>query len=293
MKKLITIVISMLTVFPYWANAGTSIDRTEEVDKDAQITVINVKGHVNVTTWNKNKVSITGVLGTGSDELSVINNSSSLIIEVRLPRNSRRSERSELEIRIPQQAALELDLVSADAKVSGVEGDLTIESVSGEVIVTDVKSEKLRIVTVSGDVDYSGDSSENDFTTVSGELTAKGVHGRLTVKTVSGDIDVEGSDINRGRFETVSGDLELFFDFVENSRLDIDALSGDVNLVLPQELSSKIRAETFSGRITSDFGIATGKRFGSQKDLDVEVGDASGRIKINSFSGDIDIKARN
>jgi hypothetical protein len=46
---------------------------------------------------------------------------------------------------------------------------------------------------------------------------------------VSGDVSMVGSRIARGRFETVSGDLQLSLDLAERGRLNAESMSGDVN----------------------------------------------------------------
>ena len=67
-------------------------------------------------------------------------------------------------------------------------------------------------------------------------------------------------------------------------------MSGDIRIDTGADLSARIEAETFSGRIRSDFGKVEEPEHGPGRSLDATVGDGGARIKIDTFSGDISIR---
>ena len=50
------------------------------------------------------------------------------------------------------------------------------------------------------------------------------------------------------------------------------------------------KAETFSGRIRSDFGTVEEPEHGPGRSLDATIGDGNTRVNIETFSGDITIR---
>lgn len=284
-----------LIVTALWASAGwagVDINESREVDSNALIRVSNVKGSISVSGWSRNEVRITGELGRGSEKLDIRGDGQHLEIEVKLPRNARNIEESELELMVPEGASLELEGVSADIDVKDVGGErVYVNTVSGEADVSTTARE-VEVRTVSGDAQLESDSLRTTLNTVSGDLTASGPVGELDITTVSGDVELRASDLSRARFETVSGDLELDVSLAKNARIQVESLSGDLDLFLPEDHTASCEAQSFSGNIRSDFGQVTNEKYGPKKSLDYQVGDGDGRIRIESFSGDVRIRAR-
>lgn len=278
-----------------WASAGWAgddINESREVDSNALIRVSNVKGSISVTGWNRDEVRITGELGRGSERLDIRGDAQQLHIEVKLPRNARNIEETELEVMVPDGASLELEGVSADIDVSGAGGErVYVNTVSGEADVSTMARE-VEVRTVSGDAQLEADSLRTTLNTVSGDLTASGPSGELDITTVSGDVELRAADLSRARFETVSGDLELDVSLAKNARIQVESLSGDLDLFLPEDHGASCEAQSFSGNIRSDFGQVTNEKYGPKKSLDYQIGDGDGRIRIESFSGDVRIRAR-
>jgi DUF4097 and DUF4098 domain-containing protein YvlB len=67
-------------------------------------------------------------------------------------------------------------------------------------------------------------------------------------------------------------------------------MSGDVRLYLPADASARLNASTFSGSIRSDFGTVREPEHGPGSSLDATAGSGSGQVKLETFSGDIDIR---
>lgn len=280
------------------AAAGTPISETRAVSATAQIEVSNIKGVVTVSAWDKSEVSISGSLGEGAKKLSVEGSADHLSIKVEAPDKQgwfswgadTRMGDSVLDIKVPKGAELKIEVVSADVNVSGVAGrSLRVDGVSGKQRL-DSSARELELDSVSGDIDVSGSAERAHLETVSGNIRARGLTGQVKFETVSGDIDAENGGYREINAGTVSGDVNLRGKPDASARIDVETMSGDVHLYLPADASARLNASSFSGRIRSDFGSVTEPEHGPGSSLETTTGSGSGQVKIETFSGDIDIR---
>lgn len=282
------------------AAAGTPISETRSVNADARIDVSNIKGQVTVSGWDKSEVSITGTLGDGAKGLSVDGGGSHLTIKVEPPdkqgwfswgAESRMGDTT-LDLKVPRNAEMKIEVVSADVALSGVAGRaLDVNSVSGKLRL-DSDAKEVEIDSVSGNIDLTGKAERGHLETVSGNVRARGLGGQIKFETVSGDIDAENGDYREMSAGTVSGDINLRGKPAKDARIDVETMSGDVHLYLPSEVSAHLRVTTFSGSIRSDFGKVKEEDHGPGSSLDATVGDGASRVNLQTFSGDVEVRAQ-
>jgi len=280
------------------AQAGTPINETRAVNANVRIDVSNVKGSVTVSGWDKGEVAISGTLGDGAKRLAVEGGGDRLSIKVETPDKQgwfswgadTRMGDSLLDIKVPKGAEMKIEVVSADVSLSGVAGrSLNVDSVSGKLHL-ESGAKELELDSVSGDIDVSGNADRAHVETVSGNIRARGLSGTVKFETVSGDIDAENGGYREVNAGTVSGDINLRGKPDASARIDVETMSGDVHLYLPADASARLNASTFSGRIRSDFGKVVEPEHGPGSSLDTTAGSGSGNVKLETFSGDIDIR---
>jgi DUF4097 and DUF4098 domain-containing protein YvlB len=199
-----------------------------------------------------------------------------------------------LVLNVPHGVALKLDLVSADSKVSGVDGkSLEIDSVSGKVVLGSAAA-SIDVDSVSGDVSLesarAGATEHAHLQTVSGNIDVKGIGGRVKLETVSGKIGFAAAEVKEFNAESVSGTIEATTAPAKSARMHVETMSGDLHLRLPAALSARVQAETFSGGLRSDFGTVSKAEFGPGSNLDARVGDGDARIELESFSGNVELR---
>src|SRR5256885_894295 len=131
--------------------ADEPIDESRQLNIDAAISVKNTAGVIQVQTWDKKMLSLTGRLGDGVEKLIIEGDAARLRIEVKLPRNAHNVEDTELLLRVPAGVSLDLDSVSADVEVQGTRGPIKVNSVSGGIKLL-VGSPAIQAQTVSGDL---------------------------------------------------------------------------------------------------------------------------------------------
>src|SRR5690606_604997 len=218
---------------------------TRPLDARGKVEVSNLKGQVEVRTWDRNEVRITGSLGDGVERLESDGGGRKLSVRVRYPRNGRDSEATTLVLEIPRQASLDVDSVAASVDVQGVAGDeLEIDSGSGPATAVGGPRNASH-ESVSGDLKLNHNRREVDIESVSGKVALRGrIGGHIDVETVSGDIDIDtrGERLARLESSSVSGDSSIRTAMADGGRFSFESVSGDVRLALPAGVSTRIEA---------------------------------------------------
>lgn len=232
------------------ARAQGAVNATRSLARDGAVEVENMAGAVTVRGWDRNEVRVTGTLGRGVDGVDVSGSDNRVSIRVRHPnRGSWRGSGTVLEIQVPVGARVRVETVSADIDVQGVRGDLNLESVSGEVGIRGAGG-RVRAEAVSGDVQFEGSSNDLEVQSVSGDVVVMGVDGAVVrAGSVSGDVDVRGGTFRDGTFETVSGSVSFAGALSRNGHFEFESHSGRVLLELTGEVNATFDLETFSGDI--------------------------------------------
>ena len=140
---------------------------------------------------------------------------------------------------------LEIDAAATEVSIAGLQiNELDFDGASGELVLENCDIVLLDIDTASGDVEFSGTLNELDFDAASASF--------------------------RGEFFKVPNHLYL------------DAMSGDLEIILPSYCGFELQLDTMSGSFDSDF------------DFDVmgasyKVGDGACKIKVSAMSGAVEI----
>jgi DUF4097 and DUF4098 domain-containing protein YvlB len=277
--------------------ADTPIQLHHDASPTARITIGNVSGTVTVTAWDRNDVQVGGTLGDGARPLAIEGDREHLVIKVQAEHGgwfhwagNRDMRPSALDVHVPRAASLEVSVVSAPLVIDSLAGgDITVESVSGRARIN-AQTPKLKVDSVSGNIELAGHADQASLQTVSGDMLAPTLGGDTALQTVSGRIQAHGGPWHRLSVSTVSGDVQINGALAPNGKIEIDSMSGNVQLQLPQQSSATLHASTFSGDLRSDFGTPARQPHGPGSSLEVRLGDGRGRISIETFSGDLRIR---
>lgn len=275
-----------------------TLDESWRVAADARIEIGNVRGKVDVAGWDKAEASLSGSLGAGS-KLEISGDAQHLVLRVEGSKSgwfggNGPDRDSDLVLHVPRAAALKLDVVGADANVTGIAGkSLEANSVSGTLVLASGAPE-VEIDSVSGEVKFTASAPSAapraHLQTVSGDIDAKGLGGRVKLETVSGNIGFDSAQVQELETGTVSGDARIRTTLAAHGRMQLESMSGNIRLRLPAALSAHVEASTFSGSIGSDYGKVQDKGHGPGSSLDTRVGDGDAQIHVESFSGDIELR---
>ena len=195
----------------------------------------------------------------------------------------------EYRVRVPVGTEVEVDSVSGDVYVTGVEGETSVESVSGEVQVANTPN-LVRATSVSGDVEVERARSEDDLeiASVSGDVRLEDVQAEeLEVSSVSGDLRMDDVACEEGEFDTVSGNIRYTGRIAKGGRYEFKSHSGDVIITIGDDIGFELEAGTFSGEIESAFAMRVSSGGQHGQNINAVIGDGSAMIEATTFSGNI------
>lgn len=291
MKIAASVCVSMVVLGMGADSWAETVLETLSLKPGGMIEVSNVAGMVEVQAWSESRVEVKGGLGE-NQELSIDQTASGVRLEVVNLGDEDDFEDAELALKVPESARLVIEVVSADVTVSGLMSEsIVVEAVSGDIEIA-AQTRRLEISSVSGDLKFNGASDRAVLETVSGDIIAQKVKTEVSIRTVSGDATFTGAALERARAETVSGDFTLDMGLTSGGRLVAEALSGDITLNLPSAQTGEFRLQTFSGDIRSEFGPKQESRGGPGSSLRHQEGEGDALIRVESFSGDIEITKR-
>jgi hypothetical protein len=124
---------------------------------------------------------------------------------------------------------------------------------------------------VNGALDISGAKNE---------VHASCVNGRMEARNLAG----------RAELSTVNGHLEVKFDALPHSSIDLSSVNGSVALTIPSDAKAEIEASTVSGGIENDFGLHNSGHSFVGHNLRGELGSGGPHIKISNVNGRIEIR---
>ena len=180
-----------------------------------------------------------------------------------------------------------VDVSAADVTASGVRGTLSMDTGSGDVQVTDVEG---TVNLDAGSGDLTVDNVRGDALLVdggSGNVTGRNVRvRRASFDLGSGDTrltDVSAEDL---MVDTGSGSVDLTL--VSSVRqMTLDTGSGDVTLRVPASFGATLEVDTGSGDLDTDLPLTVTRK--SRTSLVGKLGDGSGRVRVETGSGDVRI----
>ncbi len=285
---------ALLVALPLAALASTPIDETRPLDARGTVEISNLKGSIQVRTWDKPQVHVGGSLGRGVERLEIEGNGDNLEIKVRYPRNTndRNTEPTQLVIDVPTLASLDIDGVAADISVTGTAGrSLEIDSVSGKVVAIGAPG-SADIESVSGDLQLTLNSGDVDVQTVSGNITLRGrLDGEVQSETVSGNLGVDSRNerVRRLSSSTVSGNATLQVGLADGGSVKAESVSGDIKVIAPRSLSANVTGESFSGHLRAPGATIHKPEFGPGSDFEQRYGSGNGEIHMETFSGSAEL----
>lgn len=125
---------------------------------------------------------------------------------------------------------------------------------------------------------------------VNGDVEIAGVTGEVRAENVNGDVIIRGAG-SRVEASTVNGGIEVALDSLNAKGLvDLDSVNGRVVLSLPPGAGARVSAESVNGSIRTDFGLEEKRHRFVGSELEGTIGDASGRVRIETVNGSIAIR---
>jgi hypothetical protein len=157
-----------------------------------------------------------------------------------------------LRVTCPQGAELDVRTKSADLQARGEYSTVDVKTASGDVSIEHARADT-RVKTASGDVHVDQAGGQLSVNSASGDLHVGAVAGESNIQLVSGDIYIRdaGDSITAN---TISGDQRL--EAVYRGRMDLRAVSGDINVGIRRGSRIFVDANTVSGSTISELDLS-------------------------------------
>ncbi|MCG9697750.1 DUF4097 family beta strand repeat-containing protein [Shewanella sp. Isolate11] len=306
--KLAIIPLLLLSQF---ALAAEQVDKTISSPDNLRLKVTVQRGEVKLLPWDKSEIQVSGTLDELSQGLNLMQNGNAVILEDKMPRSysGNNSQGSDLTIMVPKSLKLYAEGVSANYQLRGLQGDINIQSVSGEIkastlvdnvtihtvsgdINTEALKGKLELESVSGSIQDNHSIGSVSYKLVSGNLTANSHAKEVAIEVVSGDAKIELNEVSSLKGQSVSGDLDVSLNRL-TSKINLDSVSGDIELTLPADLNANININGGPGgdinnNLTSD-KPKKGK-YSPTSSLQFQMGNGSAEVNLGTISGEIELK---
>lgn len=183
--------------------------------------------------------------------------------------------------------------------------DVAIRSTSAEIDADGLTAETLTVSTASGDIGIGCTANAINLSSTSGtiQLTQKGKADEISINTTSGKITAALDQADKVELTSISGKINAAAASVDSlsagstsgavscelaaapSACKLQAVSGRVTLILPDDSGFTAKVSTSSGDFTSDFAL---KRDGNS----YLCGSGSSNIAVDTTSGDISIRKK-
>lgn len=277
--------------------ARATIERRAAIAPDASIRINGAISSLKITGWDRDSLAITGDMPVGWRFDGGIASSA-----IGLGRGAKfyvdaGSEvyrvGATLVLHVPNRARVWAKTGSGDIEVTGVTGGLDLNIVGGSVTVSSTPRE-LNIESMDGKVSVMAGASWLRVKTATGDIDVRGGSEDAGLSTVSGTIRVADGRYERGKLETVTGDVDYAGDIGYKGSVDVTTHSGRIDLRLPPRPNLELDAATVTGTIEN--GVTSSRPIAGREGRGMELGFSSGtgdtRIVVRSFKGNVALKPR-
>lgn len=285
------------------AAVAAHVQERRAVDMDVTVELEAPSHDVRVVGWDRAELEVTGEGDGLSEALRIQGDRSRMRIHVNPGWVTKRDGRVEVDvdlervhpgellIRLPRGAALEIRSMAGDVAVEAVDGPVDLQTHHGDVNYSG-RAPAVQATTFSGDVVVSGSATKTRVKAVNGDAVVRAAGGFIHGETVSGDLEIESTEpVDAVTLSSVSGDVAFRGTLRSDATVNLKAHSGDVVLLLPGRPSARFEAVTFSGDIHNALGeeARSVSEWTSERRLDFTTGGGGARVKLQTFSGDIEI----
>ena len=278
------------------AAAAAANERTFDRQVPAQprgvVEISNVSGSVEVSGWDRNEVNVHAELDSGVERVDVSSDGGRTSIKVILAHASGHGGETRLQVKIPKESELNVSAVDADVTTNAMLGVQRLSAVSGN-IAAELAGADVELKTVSGDLRLKGHGlpARLHVSSVSGDVHLEHGAGELEASTVNGTLIVSFDSARAVRVRTTSGDLRIEGKLTRGATLEASTVSGDLNVRTGADGGYAYEVSSFSGDITDCFSASPERasKYGPGSRLEGTRGEGTGRLRLKTMSGDVQL----
>ena len=261
------------------AFAETKKEYRFTVGPHSNISVDTQYGAISVRPGTDNEVVVTATLKSDKVEVDQEQNGNRVDIASHiLSGGDQQTGQVDYELLIPPDATLNLHSSTGPLSAERLRGDLTLEGADAVVNVRNVKNGHVHVQTMRGPITLTDISN-----------------GHVEIASISGDVHLKS--VTGPLVQASSGSGKIFYDgdFGSGGDYKFATHSGDIEALVPEDVSADFRAHSVLGRVQHDFPLKSQhSRFSPEvgRSFFGTAGKASSEVVLRSFSGKIRLKLR-
>jgi DUF4097 and DUF4098 domain-containing protein YvlB len=278
-RKTTVVTLVLATCLASAAFAETKKEYRFTVGPNANVSVDTQYGAISVRPGSSNQVVVTATLVSDKVEVEQRQNGNRIEIASHLlPGSSQETGQVDFELLIPPDATLTLRSSTGPLSAEHLQGDLTLEGPDAMVNIRNVANGHVHVQTMRGPITLTDVRNGHvEIASISGDLNLKSVTGPLVQAT--------------------SGSGKIFYDgdFGSGGDYKFTTHTGDIEALVPADVSADFKAHSVLGRVQHDFPLqAMQLRFPVEagRSFFGTVGKAASEVVLRSFSGKIRLKQR-
>ena len=274
------VTLVLATCLSATAFAETKKEYLFTVGPNANVSVDTQYGAISVKPGSANQVVVTATLK--SDKVEVDQQQRGNRIEIAshlLPGADQQTGQVDYEVQIPPDATLNLRSSTGPLSAEHLQGDLTLEGADAVVNIRDVSNGHVNVRTMGGPITLTDVRN-----------------GHVEIASISGDVHLKS--VTGPLVQANSGSGKIFYDgdFGSGGDYKFTTHTGDIEALVPQDVSADFSAHSVLGRVQHDFPLQQPKhsRFSMEagRSFFGTVGKAASEVVLRSFSGKIRLKQR-
>jgi DUF4097 and DUF4098 domain-containing protein YvlB len=257
------------------------IEKHFKVEARPVITLHNPSGAVTVKAWTKSEVMVVAARANDGVEVDATQTGNRVDIMTHPVSGSVASDdlRADFEIRVPEDAELQIHDDSGAVSVNSVLGDMNVETVGAGVDLADAAG-YLTVKTIDGPFQCVRCAGRIEVSSISGNFRLTDLHSyQVRAQTSKGNILFSGEFLPNGMYElkNYSGVIEVRFSPGDSFDLSATSVRGKVNN------EAKLTPPTHPQHFYSKFNTSLFGSFNSGR----------AKVELSSFDGTINILKRN
>jgi DUF4097 and DUF4098 domain-containing protein YvlB len=277
---------------------SSAIEQERRVERGSRIVVRNEFGDISIAGSDRNTVeafatnlnSLQAVPVTISEESSG-NKRVFTVSPVESGRGVR--QKINLEVKVPRYVELEpIYIRSNNISIIDLDGGVSLRTDNGNISVRRVGSPGgglVDVTTGNGNVDLSNINGDVRIVSISSSIAIQCVKGDVAVRLTSGQTVISNID-GDVELNTSSGNISFTGEIHSEGRYRLKTLSGDLFMAIPDRVGFTAVLSAYSGLIDTDFQFPNASPTPPSRTNQRVIGkygDGSGRIELDSFSGNI------
>jgi DUF4097 and DUF4098 domain-containing protein YvlB len=277
-------VITLLTALLLAPSHPAVQDTLVALQQGDRVILSGFSGAISVETWNREGMDVWSDAGEDA-RIRVVRSGSRL--ELRVEDEKGRNRDVELRLTVPAWLGLEVSGRDLEVEVHGLEGEVHIRNLDGDIVLSDL-SGPVEAVSVQGGIQARELNGPARLKTGNDDIEVHGATGDLWIETIAGELDLKDLSSRRLEVSTTSGDVDFQGRLQPSGEYTFQSHDGDITLILSEPVDQEVSVLVYDGEFTSSFPVrARGIRSG--EDFSFKLGDGSGRLRLQTFDGDIRI----